>query len=65
MKILTRLPKHVVKELNKLKKDYRNNLYLKTSTRSEIYGYIHGLCDAGLIKQTERIDLYIYTTGET
>ena len=34
--------------------------YLKVS---EIAQY-DGLCDAGLIKQTERIDLYIYTTGE-
>lgn len=60
--LLKKLPENVLWNIERLRKDYTTSTFHVAQVRAEIYGYVRGLTDAGLINENERRLLYCYAT---
>ena len=60
--LLTKLPNNVKEYSEKLKREYKGEVFNKKETRERAAGYCAGLRDGGLITDRERQILFIYIT---
>ena len=57
-----KMPANVRFRLDCLRRDYKNPALNRDAVRKEAYGFTLGLHYAGLITESERATLFIYTT---
>lgn len=60
--LIEKMPTIVMNHIDSIKKQRNTGLITDKSASEKANEYLHGLCDAGLITDRERGQLYIYCT---
>ena len=60
--LIEKIPANVLEHISNIKKQRNTGLITDKSANEKVSEYLHGLCDAGLITDRERGQLFVYCT---